>query len=326
MNNRKKGLTLILVEGVDEKDPFLKVICHTFPKLKIDYEKEVYTFNTNIYHLYDELVKEYGDENGNLDWEQTDVDLPVLLSREYPELKGFRKVNFKNILLCFDYDCHDPHYSPEKLDAMQKLFSDSSDNGKLYLNYPMLESYCHCDLREKEAFLDLKVKAKELTGEQYKPLAKSYSNLYRIFNIESKLDLSKEEKLREALFDIEYSTEKHQCLSDIRSQVYLSHPEYSQKQLNKFTGKVYSCLFHKTIAYKEKESFLQFRRRTIQTLVQYHQEKALVMIQKETLQEEVDMQKILSAQNELLREKEHIYVINTSLLFLIDFNPRLIEV
>ncbi|WP_304841956.1 hypothetical protein [Dubosiella newyorkensis] len=128
------------------------------------------------------------------------------------------------------------------------------------------------------------------------------------------------------MFDIEYSTEKHQCLSDIRSQVYLSHPEYSQKQLKKFTGKVYSCLFHKTIADKEKESFSQFRRRTIQTLVQYHQEKALVMIQKETLQEEVDMQKILSAQNELLRKKEHIYVINTSLLFLIDFNPMLIEV
>ena len=89
-----------------------------------------------------------------MDWEQTDVDLPVLLSRKYPELKGFRKVNFKNILLCFDYDCHDPFYSPEKLNAMQKLFSDPTDNGKLYLNYPMLESYCHCDLRYKEAFLE----------------------------------------------------------------------------------------------------------------------------------------------------------------------------
>ncbi|WP_304749733.1 hypothetical protein [Dubosiella newyorkensis] len=35
MNNRKKGLTLILVEEIDEKDPFLKVICHTF-QLSLD--------------------------------------------------------------------------------------------------------------------------------------------------------------------------------------------------------------------------------------------------------------------------------------------------
>ncbi len=226
-----------------------------------------------------------------MDWEQTDVDLPVLLSRKYPELKGFRKVNFKNILLCFDYDCHDPFYSPEKLNAMQKLFSDPTDNGKLYLNYPMLESYCHCDLRYKEAFLDLKVKAKELTSAQYKPLAKSYSNLYGIFNIESILDLFKEEKLCKALFNIEYSTDRNQCLSAIQSQIAFAHPEYSSKQLNKFSGEVYSCLFHRKIAYKEKENFSQFRRRTIQTLVQYHREKALVTIQNQTLREEMDMQK-----------------------------------
>lgn len=320
MNKWKKGLTLVLVEGIDDKDPFLKSICHTFPELNIDYEADVFTFNTNLGKLYKDLVEEYGS-----DFVDLDVDLPVLLSRKYSQLAGLRKTNFKNILLFFDYDCHDPQFTEEKIQKLQALFSDPSDNGQLYINYPMLESYCDCVLDEKDKFMSSMIEPKELTGKIYKPRAKKASNIYGIFKSENGLDFLKEKLDSNIFLKMPYSKNKNHCLEKIRNHVKAECPDYTQKDVNAIVGEIYSHLFNENMKYKENEKFLELRKRTIQKLVSYHLEKALVTVQHQSVQEEIDLQKILSIQTKFLNEKNKIYILNTSILFVADYNPKLIE-
>lgn len=43
----------------------------------------------------------------------------------------------------FDFDPQDDSYKPEILLELIEAYSESTDAGKLYLNYPMVESYKH---------------------------------------------------------------------------------------------------------------------------------------------------------------------------------------
>ena len=45
------------------------------------------------------------------------------------------------IFFNFDYEAQDPNFSINKIQRLQKYFSDVTNNGQLYINYPMVESY-----------------------------------------------------------------------------------------------------------------------------------------------------------------------------------------
>ena len=51
--------------------------------------------------------------------------------------------SYSDILLIFDLDPHDFGFTPEKIRHMAKYFVESSDVGKLYINYPMVEAFYH---------------------------------------------------------------------------------------------------------------------------------------------------------------------------------------
>ena len=53
---------------------------------------------------------------------------------------------------------------------MQKYFYDSTDVGKLYINYPMVESYQHFEGWPDERFSETKVAASLEHGIEYKML------------------------------------------------------------------------------------------------------------------------------------------------------------
>lgn len=97
------------------------------------------SFGNNLYELYRELQKYEGDG-----------DLVALLKEKFKSKKNNpfanvqRSSDFSEIYLFFDYDFHNRNLPLEELnrelDEMLKLFSDESNNGKLYINYPMVES------------------------------------------------------------------------------------------------------------------------------------------------------------------------------------------
>lgn len=64
VETRKRGQTLLIVEGYHEKNALFKLLFECFPEINIDID-DVWIYGTNIYLLYEDIVKEYG-ENLNI--------------------------------------------------------------------------------------------------------------------------------------------------------------------------------------------------------------------------------------------------------------------
>lgn len=183
MNNEYRSIrnrTLIVTEGNHEKFRLLKKLLLSFPEIKIDL-KNIVIYESNVYNLYEKIVSDYGS-----DWEEQDIDLPMSVSKwkNYPyELS---KENFTNIILIFDYERHDPYFSEEKICKLQNYFSDITDVGQLYLNYPMVESYLDYNEFDYDAFKNKIFKAHVSKGNEYKHQV-SKSKLSKIFGAFDKL-------------------------------------------------------------------------------------------------------------------------------------------
>jgi len=93
------------------------------------------TFNTVIYKLYNDVLKKYGDFNFDL------IEELKLNNSSIPD-EIVRK-NVAEIYLVFDYDGHASNASDEKLKEMLKYFDNETENGKLYISYPMVEAIKH---------------------------------------------------------------------------------------------------------------------------------------------------------------------------------------
>lgn len=129
----EKRKILVIVEGAKTDD---KLMRHLLSKYEIGAKYEIVPYRTNIYTLYREMFQENEPE---------DIDLLQLLkSRETsPEMKKIFDVPYSDILLIFDLDPQAPDFSVEWIRCMTDYFVESSDMGKLYLNYPMVEAFYH---------------------------------------------------------------------------------------------------------------------------------------------------------------------------------------
>jgi len=91
-------------------------------------------YGSSIYSLYQKKDK--------------DPDLDVFsLIKEKPEneqkLRNINRNNVSEIYLFFDYDGHDTQATDTKIVEMLTLFDEETEDGKLYLSYPMVESLKH---------------------------------------------------------------------------------------------------------------------------------------------------------------------------------------
>lgn len=59
---RNRSQTLLIVEGNHEKNELFWLIFKCFPEINIDMDN-VWIYGTNIYLLYEDIVKEYGNIN-----------------------------------------------------------------------------------------------------------------------------------------------------------------------------------------------------------------------------------------------------------------------
>jgi len=163
---RRRGRTLLIVEGNHEKNKLFWLVFKCFPEINIDME-DVWIYGTNIYLLYDDIVKEYGDEWAD---EADDIDLPFVISKkQHPDSLCY-KDDFTNIILVFDYERHDPNFSEGKILKMQRCFDDAADMGKLYINYPMIESYQHLKALPDFDYAERKILVSLRPGKEYKAL------------------------------------------------------------------------------------------------------------------------------------------------------------
>lgn len=124
---------LIIVEGAKTD---LRLMQHLLNVYGIDKRHKIISFNTNIYTLYNLMFADGDPDSLDL--------LQVLKERERDaETKKIFDAVYSDILLIFDLDPQAPDYSAEKISTMLSYFTESSDMGKLYINYPMVEAFYH---------------------------------------------------------------------------------------------------------------------------------------------------------------------------------------
>ncbi len=141
-------MILFVFEGNDREPYLYKTIENLyFPKGK----NIICSFGNNIYDLYNEL-QDYGGD-GNI----VPIMKERLSGRGDSTLQNIRSTDISEIFLFFDYDFQNSQLSLDEInrrvEEMLQMFDNETDNGKLYINYPMIESICY---------------SKELPDEDYK--------------------------------------------------------------------------------------------------------------------------------------------------------------
>jgi hypothetical protein len=154
----EKSKILVLVEG--QKTDY-KLMQHLLRIYGIGESHEIVSYNTNIYTLYQEMFS---------DGDPASIDILQNLKEHEkdPDKKKLFDARYSDILLIFDMDPQDPQFSPEKLSQMLAYFVESSDMGKLYLNYPMVEAFYHMKSIPDTAYHDYVVSLDELQHRAYK--------------------------------------------------------------------------------------------------------------------------------------------------------------
>lgn len=178
MDNNKTKI-LVLVEGAKAD---VKLMDHLLSVYGINQNHQIVSYNTNIYELYDHMFTDGAPE---------DVDILQLLKER--ENDNAKKVlfdeHYSDILLIFDLDPQDPRFSADKIMEMINFFVESSDMGKLYLNYPMVEAFYHMKSIPDEDYNSYIATMEELKSHKYKGRVVNENRNHRF----SKFAVNKEE-------------------------------------------------------------------------------------------------------------------------------------
>lgn len=330
---RRRGQNLLIVEGNHEKNELFWLIFRCFPEIHIDIN-DVWIYGTNIYMLYNDIVKEYG-----LEWTEDDIDLPFVISKKKSSNMLYYKEDFTNIIMMFDYERHDTNFSESKILEMQNYFVDATDIGKLYINYPMIESYQHLIALPDLEYADRTIPVTLQPGAKYKALvrdetviAKSVEFPHKIeqllnkhFGIsdeqisrtccdtlltisdEKAIDVKVQEVLQEAIMDERLQTAKYQFVKMISKLGYIHNGEsYWQYMRNVFQ----QIIFHNICkANKIQKGQYQIRESEYKDCF-----------------ERLDLIEILKIQNVASKDLMNgfIWVLNTCIFFVAEYNFELL--
>jgi len=161
-------MILCVFEGAEREPKLFRTLGQLFFGER---EVIVCSFGNNIYELYHQL-KEFGG----------DGDIVAILREN--KANGLPDdvmlSDFSEIYLFFDYDFQNVNLSLEEMNARLKemldMFCDETDNGKLYVSYPMVESLLYTKEIPDEHFVEYTVSRSECMGHSFKDLASSFSD------------------------------------------------------------------------------------------------------------------------------------------------------
>lgn len=202
---------LIICEGSDEEKLFNKL----FNLYPIDANYVVYQYKTNL-HLFGKfLIEKYIDQGFYID----ELDIIQVL-KDY-RFESVLDKKYTDILLIFDFDPQDPRYVPDRLKQLQHLFSESTSQGQLYINYPMIEAALDFDEIPDCGYIDKTVNTKFLKHNAYKNRVKQISAIGVYSNLEtSNLPIILRQTDDKFLVITEGSSEnKHVYLLDYQAQL-----------------------------------------------------------------------------------------------------------
>lgn len=165
----KKDL-LFITEGESDEPNFIK----KFLRICIpNVEYNIYSYTTTIHTLAKSIFDKKGEIDENLDIKK------VLKEREKDlEKKRILQKDYTDIILVFDFEPHCDSPEFDKVEKMIEYFNDSSDMGKLYINYPMMQSYKHFKSLPDLEFKDRKIET--MDASKYKLIVHNESNYKKL--------------------------------------------------------------------------------------------------------------------------------------------------
>lgn len=135
---------LVVLEGEQPEGNILSRLQKAFPEELADLSSDLVkiVFSSNIYSLYGKLK----DDDGFLDV----VEILKEQHKEDRELQDLDRDSVSQVFLFFDLDIHglaQPlEESCNQLNELINFFDNETENGKLFLSYPMVEAVNICDL------------------------------------------------------------------------------------------------------------------------------------------------------------------------------------
>ena len=165
----KKELLFITEGEIDEPKFIEKMLKKCLPNV----EYYVYSYTTTIHTLARKLFT----KSGEID---EDLDIKGVLKEEEKDLLKRRilEKSYTDIILVFDFEPHCDSPEFEKIKKMLEYFTDSSNMGKLYINYPMMQSYRHLKKMPDNDFMNRKIAREDAS--KYKDIVNKescYKNL-----------------------------------------------------------------------------------------------------------------------------------------------------
>lgn len=228
-----KSKILIIVEGAKTD---LRLMQHLLEVYNINDSHDIVSYDTNIYTLYQQMFKDKDPESFDL--------LQLLKERENNiEKKKIFDNRYSDILLIFDYDPQDPLYSQEKITEMTEYFRESSDMGKLYLNYPMVEAYYHMKSIPDELYNTYKASFYELKQGTYKQRVnrENRNHDYTKFAInKEECDIVIKQNIKKA-----YKIINKDCTyKEIPENVEILNKQLEEMQINHSVFVLCTCVFY----------------------------------------------------------------------------------
>lgn len=241
-----------------------------------------------------------------------------------------------------DYERHDPNFTETKIMSMQQTFTDSTDMGMLYINYPMIESYQHLKNLPDSDYINRTVSASINAGAIYKNTVKKNSVIAPMVDYPHRL-----EDLLSNRFVIDNPVIRMKCCERILALNSVGDIETEVECIinNIMDGKKALTAKYQLIDWIHKQhyaehglTYWQYMRNVLRKIAVYNILKA-DYIQNETKNtdeddnsyrrhyENIDFLNILNIQNELSRDRQngYIWVLNTCIMYIAEYNFRLIE-
>ena len=135
-------MILFVFEGKEREPLLFRTIQNLFFQKETD--AFVCTYNSNIYSLYSKLKKYDVFDGVSAPGDTVSILNEILESKGDHTLSDIVVSDVSQIYLFFDYDFHDNRLTLEennhRIEEMLHYFSDETENGKLYINYPMVDS------------------------------------------------------------------------------------------------------------------------------------------------------------------------------------------
>jgi len=165
----KRDLLFITEGEIDEPRFIEKFLKKTISSV----EYSIYPYTTTIHTLAKLIFNKKGEIDEELDIKK------VLKEQEYDLIKRtILEKDYTDIILVFDFEPHCDSPEFEKVGKMLEYFNDSADMGKLYINYPMMQSYKHIKMLPDNEFKNRIVET--IDASNYKEIVEKESHFKKL--------------------------------------------------------------------------------------------------------------------------------------------------